>query len=474
MSASVPTLAGFLDRIRPFQDLWTSIEFRYSAVKQQDRWCNLFSRVQFRWDPLACEVHELEIETETFRGGCLRLPLKAGLEWLKGVETGSVRVGGTQINLGHEVRRPGSDVDSFTHYSWSIWKLDRYGGLRNLPSRSPEWEQGFEFAGYGEWANTLLNIDGWGATHDALLASRKPYAGLAEFTVGFLGFTEARSPIHPVVLEVEAFYGALFDEWAIKEGKFVGSVQRPRSSRLGDLSITAILSSPDSPLRLHLPLRNERDVEGTPLVASDFSFPFEGFQLVELHLLLRGHDVDALQIRFPSPDTPNPRLRALEALDLMWKNLNTTLDEAGAVKNPAALEMLVSWVLHLCGFQVMLVGHPPLHGGDVPDLLAFDPFSNEGLVVEVTRDVSLSQDKMIRLSKRTASVQYASPSVRFHAVAVAPAAESFLESEIKAARELGVALLSKQDLTQLLNEAQENPLPTDVLRKVFLTSTNQR
>lgn len=475
MSTPPQTLAGFLDRVRPFQDLWPSIEIRYSIVLQGDRWCNLWSRVRFLWEDVRAQFHEPEIETPIFRAGRLFLPMEDGLEWLREAESGAVSVAGRTVHLGHEVRRPGSDVPLRTQYGWNVWKLDRNGGLQSLLSPRPESEQGYRYAGFGEWANSLLDPIGWSATHDNLLSAAHPYAGLGEFSVGFLGYTEALGPTHSVGIEVDAVYGTLFHEWVINDDTdFVASVQHPNTVPPGDLSITAILSLENRSLRLHIPVNEGRPVPDTPVQLSDFKFPFTGFHQVELHLLLRGHDVDVLDLPFPSSDTPNVRLRAIEGLDLVWANLTTTLEEARAIKTPAALEMLVSWVLHLCGFQTMLVGHPPLQGGDVPDMVAYDPYSNNGLVVEVTRDLALSQDKLARLARRTSAIQASSSSVRFYAVAAAPAIETFGDQETSAASDLGVALLSHRDLTQLLNVAQSNPLPAEVLRKVILAPTTER
>lgn len=475
MSSAAPAFSDFASRVQPFEDLWTSFEVRYSSVRQPGGWRNLFTRAQFGWETVPADKHESVVDTGALRAGRLLFPAARGHEWLGRLESGAVTVDGVEVTLGHDVVRSGpGDPGTFVRYAWKSWRHDRFGGLRDFLDADPEWEQGFELTGCGERAATLVDPRMWGEIHDALLSADLPYRGIGEFSTSYLGFRDPKTPSQPVGVEVVASFGTVFSEWALEGDRFTGMILRPPTSQDAEVEVAAILDKASKVTRLHLPVHGAEPVQGLPLVQSEVTFPFEGFRSVDLHLLLRGHDVDALQVSFPSPDTPNPRLEVLSGLDQVGLRLTETLQKPQTVHSPQAFELVVSWLLHLCGFQVMLTDLPPLKGGEVTDMVAFDPFSDQGLVVEVSGSDGVNRDALARLVRRTATAQGAAPDSKLHAVLVLPATDTLRAEEITLAGESGVALLSGGDLRTLLTMASQNPVATDLLQNIILKPAAER
>ena len=85
--------------------------------------------------------------------------------------------------------------------------------------------------------------------------------------------------------------------------------------------------------------------------------------------------MDVLRVAFPSSSTDNLRLRSLAPFPRMTQLLNEILGQTQTIVSSERQEILVAWILHLCGFQTMLSDVDGMKGGDAPDLIAFDRYS---------------------------------------------------------------------------------------------------
>lgn len=317
--------------------------------------------------------------------------------------------------------------------------------------------------GNGDQAYSLLPPDEWGVVNDSLLRLPSPYAGWLDFSTSYLGFRQPKTINHNVSFEVEAPYGTMFYEFGFKDEVYRTSLIRPPTVSLSELEVTAVLVTSDEPRRLHLQPDGAKLLGSDPFLLSDVVVPVDEARSLELHLLLRGHDVDALRQPFATRETNNPRLAALSGIELIEERLDEMLGEPQRVRSAPKFEMLVAWVLHLCGFQVMLTDFGPLKGEDAPDLLAFEPLSDRGVVVEVTGKDVLNREKLTKLARRRSDIQKHLPELPMFAVAVAAAADSLQPAEVSEAASAGVILLSRIDLQELLKRAQDNELSSKIL-----------
>jgi hypothetical protein len=464
--AQLPALDTFLARVEPFNDMWPAVNVRYSAVLQDREWRNLFTRVTFTWDRTPPSSQGLMILRESFRAGRLWLPMPDGLEWVRSIRSGRPMIDGAVVRLDHV---NGNDPGSTTRYGWTEFQLGRGGELNHLKQVDKETHQGYLLMGNGGMAWELLKHEDWVNLRDSLLGLPQPYGGLEEFSTEYLGFSEPRTVNHPVAFEIMAPFDVTFQDWSIKEGRSLeGHVTYPPTVPEDRLTVAGMLTGFDGTDRRRTPITKTREGGPSELVQAAFSLPFHDQQEIRLHLLLRNHNVDTWHALIPAPGSPNPRFQALFGLGRIGDQLAETLAQPDAVRDSHRLELVVCWLLHLCGFQVMPTDLPTLTGADVADVVAYDPYSNEGLVVEVTGKDPLSNEKLTKLRRRTDDLASHVPSIRFVPVAAAVARDTFLQTEVDVARGLSVALLGRPQLQRLLTVAQENRLPSETIRREIL------
>jgi hypothetical protein len=446
--------------------MWPAINVRYSAVLQGQEWRNLFTRVTFTWDRSPPPSQGLMILRESFRAGGLWFPMPDGLEWVRSIGSSRPVIDGVSVRLDHvNVNNP----PATTEYGWTEFRLGRAGELNHLKQLDKESHQGYLLMGNGGMAWELLNHDEWGKLRDSLLGLPQPYGGLEEFSTAYLGFSEPRTVNHSVAFEIMAPFDVTFQDWSIKDGRSLeGHVTYPPTVPEDRLSVAGMLTGSAGTDRQRVSIKKTRGGTASDLVQAAFSLPFQEYQEIRLHLLLKNHNVDTWHALIPAPGSPNPRFQALFGLGRIGDLLAETLAQPDTVRDSHRLELVVCWLLHLCGFQVMPTDLPTLTGADVADVVAYDPYSNEGLVVEVTGKDPLGNEKLTKLRRRTDDLAASAPSMKFCPVAIAAARESFLATELEAAQTLCVTLLGRNDMQRLLTLAQENRLPSEILRREIL------
>jgi len=464
-------LESFLTRIEHFIDIWPTIEIRYSAVKQAGEWRNFFTRATFSWNRSGAAPHGILALEDWFRAGRLTLQRDPGIAWLRNLAQGSVPVEDISLRMDH-VQTSSANKPTLA-YGWTELWLDRAGELRGLNQFERRSLGGYALLGNGGSAWELVSAPNWLRLDDLLFGLEHPFGGIAEFAGAYLGFSDPKTPGHPTAFEITAPFDSAFLGWSIRDGTtFVGSVTHPPSVPPSDLSVAAVLMGAGGTDRSHAQLAVGPDANDDSLVTSSFSFPWKEYRSMTLHLLLRGHSVDTLPAIFPAPGSPNPRFQALFGLGRLGDSIAEALDQPGSIKDTRRFELVVCWLLHMCGFQTIPTDQPSLTGSDVADLVAFDPYSNSGLVVEVTTRDPLSNEKLTKLRRRADTLAQYVASVNFYPVAVAAARDSFLETEIETANSLSITLLGHPDLQKLFELAQANELPGIALRRLLTLRTS--
>lgn len=458
-------LESFLSRIEPFLDIWPAIEVRYSAVLQEGAWRNLFTRVAFSWDRTPPTSMGVLILGDRFRAGRLTFLREDGITWLRNLGAGRVPLEDIEVRLDYVMTRSADKPTS--SYGWTELRSDLAGGLASLNLLERTSLLGYVLQGNGGVPWELLSAEEWHRLEDSLFQLQYPFGGLGEFSTAYLGFPEPKTLGHSTSFDIIAPFDTAFRSWSIKDGKlFEGRITHPPTVTDKDLRIAAILTGGSEVDRVQCQLTIGTGNQPDHLVTSAFSFPWKDYRTISLHLLLRGQAVDTFPAVFPAPGSPNPRFQSLFGLHRIGDLLAETLAQPGSVRDSHRPEILVCWILHLCGFQTVPTDLAEMTGGDVADIIAFDPYSNEGLVVEVTARDPMSNEKLAKLRTRSDTIAKSVPSVTFYPLAVAVARETFLPIEIETAKSLSITLLGRSDLQRLFERAQANELPGNILRAI--------
>jgi len=111
----------------------------------------------------------------------------------------------------------------------------------------------------------------------------------------------------------------------------------------------------------------------------------------------------------------------------------------------------------------------PMRGkaGLVCDLLAFDPYSNDDVVIDVTLSEPLNSEKLAKVRVRTDAVQSKLAELKVRAVIAVPGRDDFLPEELTAAAGVAVRLVSRSDLREMIESAQENEMPSTTTKRFF-------
>lgn len=468
-SSQVEPVERFIRLIAPYSDLWPSARFGYSTVLQGGEWKNLFSCLRFDWTVVReLAAPERVVEAPRIRAGTLHLSFEAAVNLIRQAAGGFVEIEESRVHLDSVTPNPdgGSTVN---RYGWTPWRVDGNGRRWNIGNADDLSLQGFGLSADGGRAAELLGQEEWLEVNNALLTAARPRGGLSELTSGYLGFEEPKTLNHSLTFDVTARLATQIIQWAVEDdGKFKGRVLSPVGVAPSQLDVAAILNRGTAIDRMHVGLAEANEIAEFGLARRNFEFEFRGYDSVELHLMLRGVQVQELELRFPSPETPNPRMLALLALGRVGDLLNDSLDKAGTIKNADRLEQLVAWILHLAGFQVMQTDFPPMKGGEA-DMVAFDPYSRLHLLVEVTARDPLNNEKLSKLRRRADDLRGVLPGGEtIYAVVAAPGRDSFLPTESRIAAELGIGLMTKNDLLKFIDLASQNQLPSRILKEVVL------
>ncbi len=468
MSEGRTVVTGFLERLKPLEDLWPCGDLRYSAYKQDGEWRNVATQLTLRWDTLSDSIQTPSIQYPRFLVGRQILPWKAVVETLSAADNGDFTAGGNRIRLDYVQIGP-QTAHATVRASWSQWYLGPKWQIRGIAQVPPESLLGYGLTANGGAISDFVDAETWGGIRHALLLAHPPYAGFEDLSSNFLTTSDPLEWNWPSRFQCTAPLGTQFDEWNISEGSLIGKLLVPPTLKPEDLRITAILGRLSRIDRLTVIPGGFESNPVPKFRSSPFSIPFEGYSWADLHLLLRGIEVDRFRLSLPSPESRNPRLKALEALDRIPVLLNQAIADAPSSRSTDTLETLVAWILHLCGFQVMGVDTGPMRGkaGLVCDLLAFDPYSNDAVVIDVTLSEPLNSEKLAKVRVRTDAVQSKLAELKVRAVIAVPGRDDFLPEELTAAAGVAVRLVSRSDLREMIESAQENEMPSTTTKRFF-------
>lgn len=458
----------FIERLRPLEDLWPFGDLRYSAFKQEGEWRNVATQLTLTWTAPP-ELVVPKLRHDRFVAGRKILVGDDVFETLRSASNGDFTVDDRRIRLDYIRTSGASDRSVVKVSSWSQYYLGSNWRLQAIFQGAPETLWGYALVTNGGQIQDFVDAESWAGIRHALLLADPPYAGFEDLSSNFLTTSDPLEWHWPTRFQCTAPLGTQFEEWILRDGSLEGKLHVPPNAKPEDLRITAIFGRRDQIARSTVTPGKLGPHSVPELRSAPFSIPFESFTWADLHLLIRSIEVDRLRLVLPSPETSNPRLKVLGSLDRVPLLLNEILESAPKMHSTDPLETVVSWILHFCGFQVMGVDTGPMRGksGLVCDIMAFDPYSNEAVVLDVTASEPMVNEKLVKVRVRKDAVQAQLPDVKIRAVIAVPGRDSFLPEELAAASAASVRLVSRADLRDMVESAERNEMPSAIAKRFF-------
>lgn len=472
-SATTPLeIKRFLSEISPHLSVWRHAEVRWSAMRRDEEWFNLSTRILFSARSLASLKPEVYLDLPDVRAGRFAVLGGEAIEAIRSSGSGRLRAGPVDLRLATPTQRTSSLL--FTEYSW-ISEAAEPGsstfGIRYIDL--PGYGFSFNLLGTGGMLGGLVDHREWSALERSMLNGTPPVVGFRDLLNNFLYRVGELSLAHPAALTVYAPFYATLEQPEVSPGDQVGIVIRgPSTSVPADFELVVIRRTAGSFERSTVRM-GEKDLFGP-----EPPDPNDRLQLahtVEIRdadwcgvfLLFRRLHVAELAIPLPNPYSGNVRYRVAQLLDQWGVRMAELLaGDRQLLGQKDRFEVALGALLSLCGFQVLLTdtSYFKTNSDGFSDVIAFAPGARSLLVCEATVDNLLVSDKLVRLRKRADRVSDLLESDGFEVVAaVVTTSPQVMEEEWETARRLKLAILSPVDLEELYRMAGRNELPSACL-----------
>jgi hypothetical protein len=467
MEPQHPVYTKFLSDIAPFLNMWPSAEVRYSVIRRRSQWFNFLTTITFEEEERAIDRHESLVELENFRTGSFRLSERDIPSFLAGLAEPTIQFGPLSVRLVSPDPRKGMtfEEDTLERYGWNTNYLSSDGSFVSSPSVATG-IQGYILNGYGTNTIGQLARDGeWDAIQRGL--QKVHYLDLPNFADEFL-----RHPFgvgwnsNPGVWVVAPFYVEITSVKEVEPEELQVLVEAPPRCTISDLRVTFILQAEEGGAkRGSVPLREVSEVEKSRSHQFVGELSIADTDGVALQLALREQVVRLARHFHWTKRSGNPLYRLFLGLDQAELRLSEALsgnDKRLGENNK--LDVVVSWILHLCGFSPMLTDLGPmrtvLKGQEAPDLIAAYSPGRKVLIVETTTGPINENSKLSKLSKRVSSFRSLLPDHEVLGVITgvegAPSRE-----EILVAKDYRIAVIGLDDLRALLWHAKAAATPLE-------------
>jgi hypothetical protein len=167
----------------------------------------------------------------------------------------------------------------------------------------------------------------------------------------------------------------------------------------------------------------------------------------------------------------NARRVSLEAFDERLEILRDyLLEEQKSRKNARDFEFGVAWLMWMLGFSITQVGGTA-RTSDAPDILATSPKGNV-LVVECTIGLLKAENKLANLIDRTEAVRKrlissGNAHLKMLPVIVSAKTKDEIKADLEQAQKLGVLVLTKESLLELLQQTIASPDPEAIFTRAW-------
>jgi hypothetical protein len=456
-------LAEFRRQVGAFREVWHSLDVRYSAVQIGSDWFNFITDILLSPAEVSTPHDEPLVELSTFVALSRKLPISHLDGILDEIGQGAIRVHDHNVRLAQPPRQVG---DHASAYPLQPFFRRSEAGSGWKPFWDPGRESvGFELEAHGGSLHELLPQERLGELERQLLVHSPPYFGLLDLSRYFLrsnapglsggGQLNVRAPLYTWVEDLQ-----LEGDSALQL-----LVHCPSTISVNKLRLVARGVHDDEIVRFDLNGAGlTREGESGELIR--FRIPVEDLSWIEGVVVLQDLRVDQFVFSLPLANSPNPRYDAIYTTDVGERRLRQFVggdSGLGRIENQQVIGL--TWILQLCGFQVLPAGLSGLNMGDSPDLFAFVPLSSSALVVEATTRDLAADGKLVKLHDRAEGLRRRLPNHDVVAVA-ATGKPTVTQPEADLAHRLGIVILAQSQLEELRIAAEQNTPTGKVFERI--------
>ena len=455
------TVSAFKARVKPFRDVWKSIDARMILCKHGGDWYNVLTSLRFSPEkPRNQKVLE-GVELSNFLVGRASVRFELIDSVLDEIPKSIVTLASRKVRLGD----PKVPTPPEGSYRWDSRIVEReYVGrlLGNVPPFRT-----IALEGWGPSLQQFWTHTEWDMMEPRLLAQDPHYRGIpdaarslmgAPYSIG-LGASSGMTILAPL-------YACFEPEMELKGGALTVRASGPSTASPKDFRLATTLWTGATDRR-----RTDRFSDGDASATEDRlllrkKIEVPDAQSIDLLLLFRNEPVDTQTYVLPSRLMENARLRTHAHFDLNFDRLNQYLTpKREDTRSIDGFEVGVAWLFHLCGFEVVNYGIKGFRLGNEIDILAFAPFSKSILAIEATAWDPLNADKLTKLRRRADELSQILAGYEIHTTVVAGSDLKY-EAEESEAKNLGITILRPANIRRLFEMAQENVSAHDVLEYV--------
>ncbi len=381
-SSANPDILRFKSQLAQFRDIWRSVIIRYSCRKVGSGWLNVVSEARLSPDQPESTVPVRYANVDDFRAGQYAAPVDWLDHFFESAENWTVDFEGLTVRLYSLMRGAANDLTE-QRYGWTTRTLLPEGGWRSF------WGPGdgsvtFQLEGSGQpWNQTLQRFEK-DDLEQTLRVSESSFLSLDDLAKRFLGYNSSPFDSMSNVTITAPLYARMSPMEVPGTDEVVFKFEAPPTTSARDFRLL-IRAFVDGAV-----VGGSEEFEGAgppaePSLTFSKSVSIPGAEWIEGHLLFRNYPVGTASLYRKAGATSNVRLAAFSSFDEAPGRLAALQqgDVRGLREHENSVELAVSWVLTICGFQVFPSDVKSYtFGGSAPDLVAFVPFWRGGLVVE--------------------------------------------------------------------------------------------
>ncbi len=447
----------FADRVRAALPTWRAIDTRSICFHQGDDWRSILASIRLLpGRPDEYEPMELEYEGNHFAVLQEIADFSKLGELVEGLLHDRLRVRSRDARL--DCPEPPTNQPRPYYYSMRlverVWARQYHFVMSDF--------QTLVLQGSGQQIGSFVSQEELDRASVALTAHQKPFNGLddvvqslfysgAEFARGSIATVTVSAPAYSHIEKIEEVRGRTYDI----------TVMGPPSARPDEFRLNVIMRPASGPSIRRSMRFAKRDVASHGgYLRMKKRVQVVDAPFVEAFLVRGGEPVDLSSFYLPTSSTANPRLNAQLTFDPDGKKLTELLFPTGERPRADTFEIGISWLLFLCGFQTVSHG---LHAGklnDEVDCLAFVPLSRNVLAIECTT-ADLNPTKLVKFANRCSLLREALPDFEVLPMA-ATSVGQVTTTESKTAAELGIAVLTRPEIEEVLRRAGDNAAPSEI------------
>ena len=379
----------FRNAVGPFLDIWKSIDVRVICIRLDNEWINLGTTIILRSESCQ-EIKRFEglTKTEDFMALEAILGINEIDRVLENLSNGMLIINNTEIYHGRKQEtgiRPGIHLHFDTQYRAQRLSFPNIDFTAYL------------LLGTGETICILMQDRKFEDLDWRLRTLDTPYDGLDDLAKSFLFHPLGRNRSVSFVWVLAPLNIRFSQGCKISKGKLEICVEAFGWSQIEKTKISTIQYLLNG--NVSRSYRYFDDSEWTMREKSrilEYELAMEKCRKARVFLSVKNIAIDAMTFTNPAVSLQNERSLIHGHFDPELVALKKYLNARG--KDPARdFEIGVSWLLHLCGFNIISYGLSPELQSEI-DIVAFSPANNYLICIECTSERPDVKDKLSKLS----------------------------------------------------------------------------